>query len=518
MVAPWPGWTAVAVRGRDRERFLHAQLTSDVRGLAARATGLTAMLDPTGRLEGFGLVHRREEELLLLVPEEVGPRAIARLERYLISDQVEIEPLALPQMRLALGPEAVRLAGALDPAEVVPVELCGSRGFITWARGELPLPSAPRGLLEALRVVTGLPRWGAEVEEGMLVTETSLMDGAVSLTKGCYLGQETVAKVATRRGPAYAPVLLEVDPATDAGVLVGREFRAGGRKGGRVLAWADWEGRRYLQASLFRDLRLPGSSIRCEVEGLATVSAKVVPLPLLRAPSPQEQARELHDAAVARFQDDAEEESLVLLERAIAVCPGFADATEALGVILGRLGRYEEALAAMRRLAAADPGSVMAHTNASLYLMKLGRIEEAEAEKAIAAGKALESGRRLQETREQAQREAESRDADRLRREEMFREVLELDPEDPVASFGLGRVLLERRLHQEARVHLERALAADPGHSAAHLALGQALEGLGLGDRAAETYRAGLEVAARRGDLATANRMQERLAALGQGR
>ena len=62
--------------------------------------------------------------------------------------------------------------------------------------------------------------------------------------------------------------------------------------------------------------------------------------------------------------------------------------------------------------------------------------------------------------------------------------------------------------------HLERALAADPNYSAALLALGRAHEGANDLVAACETYRRGVDVAAARGDLATANKMQERLVVL----
>ncbi len=514
-MAPWPGWGAIVVRGAHRERFLHAQLTCDVKGLAIGATGSTALLDASGRLQAFGLVHRRRDEVLLLVPEGLEPTVVERLERYLIADEVALEVLELPPMRIALGPEAVRLAAGIDPVEWVPIELYGHRGFVTWSRVELPLATLEEEALDALRVVSGLPRWGVEAGPGMLVTETSLMLDAVSLTKGCYLGQETVAKVVSRRGAAYAPVLLEVDPTVDVEALSGLDFQAEGRRAGRVLSWADWEGRRYLQAKLFRDLRVAGRRLHCELDDGRSLEATVVPLPLVTVPSRAEQARELHDEAVARFQADAEDEALELLERAIAVCPDFGDAFETLGVILGRHGRFEEALQAMRRLAAVDPASVMAHTNASLFLMRLGRIEEAEAEKATAASKALQRQRTSAESRERERSERAAREADRARREGLFREVLELEPGDPVASFGLGRILVESARFEEARGLLEKAVTADPDHSAAHLALGLALEGLGLTERATAAYRRGLEAAARRGDLATANRMQERLSELG---
>jgi Tfp pilus assembly protein PilF len=172
----------------------------------------------------------------------------------------------------------------------------------------------------------------------------------------------------------------------------------------------------------------------------------------------------------------------------------------------------------MRRLLEVDPDSVMAHTNMSVYHRDLGRIEEAELEARAAAVKAAERQRR-ERSRADLERERRERDAaDRARREEMFRQVLEIDPEDPLANFGLGQLKVEAGAHREAVPLLERAVAADGNHSAAYLALGRAWEGLGETDRAREIYATGVGVAARRGDLKTANAMHERLGRLDQPR
>jgi len=504
------------VTGADRERFLHSQVTADVTGLAVGYATLSALLDSSGRVQAFFLLQRRADDILLLAPRPAVEILVERLEHHIIADDVSLERPDLGPLRLALGPEALRRAPDLVPEQGMVVELLGERGVVTWSDRDLCLAPAEPELIETLAVLTGLPRWGVDVEQGTLVTETTLMDTAVGLAKGCYLGQETVAKVTSRRGAAHFPVLLRLseDVEVDPSALVGRAYQAGGRRAGVIRAAAEWDGTRYLQATLYRDLRVAGRRLECELEDGTVVPATVVALPLLRPQAPEDHAQELYDRAVERFAADEEAEATVLLERAVAVCPVFADAYESLGVILGRMGRFEEALDWMRRLLEIDPASVMAHTNASLYLMRLGRIEEAEREKALAASAGLVRRPQRSDAAERARREAEAREADRARRESLFRQVLEIDPDDALASFGLGQLMVERERFAEAVEPLERALAADAGYSAAYLALGRALEGLADTERAIETYRRGVDVAAHRGDLATANAMQERLAAL----
>jgi tetratricopeptide (TPR) repeat protein len=111
-------------------------------------------------------------------------------------------------------------------------------------------------------------------------------------------------------------------------------------------------------------------------------------------------------------------------------------------------------------------------------------------------------------------RRSETATADRERRAEMFRQVLAIDPDDALGNFGLGELLVEEGSYEEAVEHLQCALRADPRYSAALLALGRAHEGAENLAAAVETYRRGVDVAAAKGDLATANKMQERLAIL----
>ncbi len=514
--APLTGWSLVVAEGRDAVRFLHSQLTSDVQGLAPGTSQQTALLDRGGRLQAFGFLCRRSDRVELLLPSEIAASAVRRLEGHVIADDVTLTIVDTPRLQLVLGAEAVRRVAEDDDDKRFPIEIYGSRGFVTWRGGELDLPTVDYDELEARRVLSGLPRWGDEVTEGVLIHETALIDTAVSIDKGCYLGQETVAKVLSGRGASRAPVLLELiagDSTVDG--LVGQSFSSElAKRSGTVLSVARWDDRVFLQASVARELRVQDREIECSFEGGLTVAVRVHPLPYLSAPEPEAWARQIELRAVEEFAADRENEAIELYERAIAVGPSYADAYEALGVIFGRHGRYEEAIELMQRLLEVDPLSVMAHTNLSLYYNQQGRIEDAEREAAEAMRAKIRREKDEKELAEAAQDQTESAIADRERRATMFRQVLELDPEDPLGNFGLGELLVEEGKSDEAIIHLELALAADPRYSAALLALGRAHEGAGDPASARETYRRGVDVAAARGDLATANKMQERLVVL----
>ena len=513
---PLVGWTLIEVGGRDREPFLHSQLTSDIKGLDSGASQMTALLDRTGRLQVFGFVLKRESRIELLVPAAPARAAVEALEAHVISDDVSFSFPDLPEPTLALGAEAVRLLGLIPSDQVFPVDAWASRGFVTWGESELDLPEMESSDLENLRVLSGLPLWGVDVDTGTPIYETTLMRTAVSAAKGCYLGQETVAKVASGRGAARAPVLLEIlDGESHPRSLVGQRFAAeSGERAGEVLAVAGYGDSAYLEASVVRVLRVAGREVECRFEDDSAVVVRVHETPLLSAPDPEDWARRLTTRATAAFAEDREEAAMTLFERAIAVCPQHPDAYESLGVILGRHKRYEEAVDLMIRLLGVDPSSVMAHTNLSLYYNQLGRIEDAEREAAEAMRAKMRHETAGRNHEDAARRASETAAADRKRRVEIFHQVLDLDPDDAIGNFGLGELLAEEGRYDEAVKHLERALAVDPRYSAALLALGRAHEGAGNRAVATRVYRGGIEIAAARGDLATANKMQERLAIL----
>lgn len=462
-------------------------------------------------------LHKHEEEIRLLAPTEAVAATVEGLSEHLVADDVTLGVVETGPMRLILGPAAVASSGGVPAANGMPIQGYGTIGRVEWDGPDHTWPMIPDEDVEARRVLSGLPAWGVEVSPGMLVNETTLVDSAVSFHKGCYLGQETVAKVASRRGAAFAPMLIAVQTGgDDLRSLIDTTIAVAERaKAGVVRSWARWEGVDYLLVSLWRDLRVDGREIEILCAGGSRVRGRVLSPPLLKTPSTDEMADTLYLRAVELFSADEESEAVELLERAIAICPQAADAYESLGVILGRHGRYEEAIALMDRLLTVAPDSVMAHTNKSVYYNQLGRIEDAEREAREAAVKGTKMRRRESEDAAAARRRRDEVETDRNRRENMFLQVLEIDPEDALANFGLGQLRLESGRLTDAVEHLERALSVDPDYSAAYLSLGRALEELGETRRAHDCYTAGVAAAAHGGDMKTANSMQERLALLG---
>jgi tetratricopeptide (TPR) repeat protein len=212
--------------------------------------------------------------------------------------------------------------------------------------------------------------------------------------------------------------------------------------------------------------------------------------------------------------DDTDDGGIVLLEDALFLDPAFEDAYEALGVILHRHQRTDEAILCMQQLATLNPDCMMAHTNLSVFYVAKGMIQEAEAEKAMAEHLAMKKQLDAKQAEKAAVAERTRIEAEARQRIGMFEEVLDIDPEDPVATTGLGMAYIQLGEYAKAISPLETATRVKKDYSAAFLNLGKCHEFLGNINAARDTYRQGIEAASRKGDLMPLREMERRLKAI----
>lgn len=199
--------------GPDAASYLHGQLSQNIEALAVGDTAWTLLLQPQGKVEAWLRVHRRsEQEFWLDADPGAGEAALARLERFKL--RVEVEFSLRPVQVVALrGPRSRDLAaggdqtgggvvaldaewGGIDGVDLFPASP-DSPGEVADASAYSAV-SAPEELLELIRIRQGRPAMGTELDESTIPAAAGVVERSVDFTKGCYVGQELVARVDSR--------------------------------------------------------------------------------------------------------------------------------------------------------------------------------------------------------------------------------------------------------------------------------------------------------------------------------
>jgi hypothetical protein len=214
----------ITVTGPDRLRWLDSLTSQSLAGLQPGSSAETLQLDPTGRVEFVIRVVDDGETAWLLVDE--APDLLAWLLKMRFMLQVEIADVS--DRYQTIGSLGLPVSNAVvtwnDPwSDVQPGgHQYSARTNYEWNYSESlvenlePQPAAGTLALEALRIAAWRPRFATEVDDRSIPHELDWLRSAVHLSKGCYRGQETVAKVHNLGHPPRRLVMLHLDGATPA--------------------------------------------------------------------------------------------------------------------------------------------------------------------------------------------------------------------------------------------------------------------------------------------------------------
>ena len=493
-------WSLIKVQGQDSLKFFNGQTTNDLIHLKDNKSQLTARLSRNGKVQSFFYYGLSSNAHYLLCPKELKQKVLDDLTKFIIMDDVEMTLVEETPWLIANDDQP------FSQSDLFEINMFGFPAIISLTQKD-NLKVIKEEEIEPLRKLNGFPKWGENVNENAFINDTFLNEIGISYKKGCFLGQETVAKIENNRGAAYFPMLLAIENSQE----VPRDFEGewlsiGEEKIGKLTSAVG----PFLIASLNREQRVLGKKISFTIQN-KTFKAEVKNLPLFTAQTKEAMARELYHQAVSQFQNNEVENSLATLKRCLFFDRSFSDAYEVIGVILGRLQKYEEAITWMDQLLQVNSKSVLAHTNKSLFLMKLGKIEEAEAEKGLATVKSFAVFGEEAQMKKKLEEEKLKKLQDMEKREKMFYQVLEIDPDDTVALYGLADIFYSRGKYEEAVANLEKVIAFDEKYSVAYLLLGKGYIELKNKERAQIIFEKGIQVATKRGDMMPANEMQSLL-------
>ena len=196
--------SVIQVQGPERLTWLHALTTQHLESLLPGQWCESLILDPNGRIEQqFILVDDGESSYLFLDPEYAEP-LLHYLEKMIFRTKVEVKDVS-DHFALLKAPGKSDLIGG--PYALVPrAELADTKQAFATANMEVGI-----WVIEAERVAMGRARIGFETDHKTIPNELGMIDKAVHMSKGCYRGQETVAKVFNLGHPPRRLVLLHLD-------------------------------------------------------------------------------------------------------------------------------------------------------------------------------------------------------------------------------------------------------------------------------------------------------------------
>jgi folate-binding protein YgfZ len=229
----------VRVRGVDAEDYLQRMLSNDVAALGTGESCEALLLTPKGRVIAPTRVLRQgDDDFLLLTEPELGEQLVAELTRMRFAAKAEIS-LEEHRSFVLLGTGSGGIPNAdygLPAVEVL---------------DEDPPPGASElgdQELEALRIEAGTPRFGREIDDQILPAEAGLVERAVSFTKGCFPGQEPLARLHYRGHANRGLRVLDVESAEP-----GTEIAWEGKVVGRVTSAVSGRALGYVRAEVPAD-------------------------------------------------------------------------------------------------------------------------------------------------------------------------------------------------------------------------------------------------------------------------
>jgi tRNA-modifying protein YgfZ len=193
----------ISVAGPDALSYLQGQISQDLLSLEAGDSAEALVLTPQGKLEAYVRVALSSDgELMVDVEQAFGEATLARLQRFKLRVKATLELRIEPMVSLR-GPrsESLIAPGNHDDAFAHVVTWPGLSGIDLIGRNAV-LPTgvdlADPAALEVARITAGWPRMGKELNEQTIAAAAGIVERTVSFTKGCYTGQELVARLDSR--------------------------------------------------------------------------------------------------------------------------------------------------------------------------------------------------------------------------------------------------------------------------------------------------------------------------------
>ena len=190
------------ITGTDRFRFLNGQITNDLRNGSETAAIEACVLNAKGKVDAHSFIAVVGESFLIDAEPDLRETLRARLERYVIADDVQIEDVT---DEFSLFHVLAEASPQPEHGRIFSVQRFATPGYDIWsdpARHDAVHDELTSEFLfvdssvaEVMRIEQGLPRWGRELTDNIIPIEANLEGRTIDYEKGCYIGQEVISRI-----------------------------------------------------------------------------------------------------------------------------------------------------------------------------------------------------------------------------------------------------------------------------------------------------------------------------------
>ncbi len=201
----------ILIQGQDRASFLHNMVSNDIKSLLPGNYRYATLLTPKGKMISDLHIYALENHLLIALNENLVQPVIDKLSAFIISEDVQIQDATTSYGLLSLqGPQSTSFAQTINfdsfKTKIFPHSRTGEEGYDVWIPTENLIPlwkhlktgekTTPIGMqaYQILRIEAGIPLFGVDMNQNTIPNEANL-ENAISWNKGCYPGQEIVARI-----------------------------------------------------------------------------------------------------------------------------------------------------------------------------------------------------------------------------------------------------------------------------------------------------------------------------------
>lgn len=278
--------TKLRFTGLDRIRFVNGQITNDIRKATESSALAACVLNAKGKLNAHVFVSLGDDSILMDADVRLRDSLAARLERYIIADDVQLEDVTAQFSILHIVGEIEKA-----PAKTISANRFGMPGVDLWVDASQhaefmstlsEIPFCDDACAEVFRIEQGIPIWGRELTEETIPIEANLEESCIDYQKGCYIGQEVISRMkmsGQRNKGLYGLVVDGKTTLADGAKL----FASGidGKEAGWITsaAFSDRLGKSVALGYVKRPFHQPGAELVVQAGGDEPISVGITDLP-----------------------------------------------------------------------------------------------------------------------------------------------------------------------------------------------------------------------------------------------